>query len=202
MFSAVNKHNNQGRQQPQVSMNFFRMPMRQPVQPVANVVTKVPEYAPSDGDKMKWGKHIWAFFHTIANNVKEESFPHIRKELLDIIYSICCTLPCPVCSEHAKEYMKSVNFNAIQKKEDLIKMLFDFHNAVNARKRYRRYEEGELKKYNKEVLNEIIVNFLIAYNDRQRSLKLYADDLQRRGNAKRIGEWLQKHIIDFTRTIV
>ena len=37
---------------------------------------------------MKWGQPTWFFLHTIAEKVNENSFPNIRRELLDIILKI------------------------------------------------------------------------------------------------------------------
>ena len=70
-------------------------------------------------EEIKWGKPTWQFFHMLAHKIKPEYFKQVRIELLNTIYSICSTLPCPVCSEHAKQYMNSINFNNIQTKEDL-----------------------------------------------------------------------------------
>jgi hypothetical protein len=84
--------------------------------------------------KMKWGEPTWFLFHTLAEKIKPEYFTAIKKELLNVIYSICANLPCPTCATHAISYMKEVNFDAISTKDHLRIMLFRFHNEVNVRK--------------------------------------------------------------------
>ena len=84
--------------------------------------------------KMDWGEPTWFLFHTLAEKVKEEEFQNIRVELLNIIYSICSNLPCPVCSTHAKQHLNGTNFNNIQTKQQLKDFFFHFHNIVNQRK--------------------------------------------------------------------
>ena len=86
--------------------------------------------------KMKWGEPTWFLFHTLACKVKEDCFQKVRGDLLNHIYSICVNLPCPMCANHAKEYMKNINFNTIRTKQDLIDMLYVFHNAVNKKKNF------------------------------------------------------------------
>jgi hypothetical protein len=70
--------------------------------------------------KMKWGEPTWYLFHALAEKVKEDRFQAIRGELLNTIYVICKNLPCPLCANHATQYMNAINFNTIQTKKDLI----------------------------------------------------------------------------------
>ena len=148
--------------------------------------------------KMIWGAPIWFLFHTLAEKVKEEEFHIIRTDLLNNIYAICVNLPCPICSTHAKEYMDHTNFNTIRTKSDLKNMLFQFHNEVNKRKGYSLYPLSELdEKYSKAITVNIIQNFMIHFQDKHRSPKLIASDLQRTRIAMKLKEWFQQNIIHF-----
>jgi len=151
---------------------------------------KPKEYSPSDGNRIKWGRPTWRFFHVIAHKIKPEHFKQARKEMLDAIYSICSTLPCPVCSEHAKQYLNAINFNTIQTKEDLKDMLYNFHNAVNIRKNYAPFSREELDAtYGQFNTIEVAREFLFYYKDRHRSMNLVADDLIRSRISVNIQKW-------------
>ena len=56
-----------------------------------------------------WGPSTWIFMHTLAANVKETSFPIIGPSLILILIQICNNLPCPECSQHAKQFWSKVN---------------------------------------------------------------------------------------------
>lgn len=191
MFSIVNRNNTQIKP-PQIQMQMQMQNRRvMSMRPLSNALTQKPkEYSPSDGDRIKWGRPTWRFFHVIAHKIKPEYFNQVRKGMLDTIYSICCTLPCPVCSEHAKQYLNAINFNAIQSKEDLKDMLFNFHNAVNVRKNYAPFSREELDA-TYDQFNTIAVarEFMFYYKDRHRSIKLVADDMMRTKIAGNVQNW-------------
>ena len=96
-----------------------------PTQPAISTPPVIP--------KVKWGEPTWFLLHTLSVKIKDSEFGRVRQDLLNKIYAICTNLPCPTCSQHAKTYLDGINFNSIQTKEDLIKMLFVFHNSVNQR---------------------------------------------------------------------
>lgn len=202
MFSIRTKNNTQTNKPQQMQMQMTVMPFMRSIHkplPVAQKTIEPTIYSPSDGDRMKWGKHIWTFFHTIAHKVHPDFFPHIKKGLLDMVYTICSSLPCPMCTEHAKKYMNGVNFNAIITKDDLINMFFAFHNAVNARKNYKPFSKEDLfQTYENQQLMVVIHNFMIAYKDRHRSMKLLADDMIRVQYAANISNWLQNNLKYFS----
>jgi hypothetical protein len=148
--------------------------------------------------KMIWGPPIWFLFHTLAEKVKDESFQQIRNDILNNIYAIAINLPCPICSTHAKEYLDRINFKTIQSKNDLKNMMFQFHNEVNKRKGYSMFPMAELdEKYSKAVTVNIIQNFMFHFQDKQRSPKLIANDMQRMHIARRLKEWFNANIVHF-----
>lgn len=199
MFSIVNRHtspyfNNsvsikQSQPQMQMQMQNLRQFANKPLV-TKTVQPKQPAFSPSDGNKIKWGRPTWRFFHTIAHKIKPEYFKQVRKDMLDTIYSICATLPCPVCSQHAKQYMDSLNFNTIQNKDDLKTMLFDFHNVVNARKNYAPFNKVDLDStYDDANTIAVAREFMYHYKDRHRSTKMVADDMMRAKIAVNIQSW-------------
>jgi hypothetical protein len=163
-----------------------------------NIINRQPEQIQEPEKKILWGPAIWFLLHTMAEKVKPELFSSIRVELLNNIYSICVNLPCPLCSNHAKEYLDKINFNTIQTKLDLKILLFNFHNDVNKRKNYALFSREELdEKYSRANTVNIIHNFIIFFQDKYRSPKLIADDLQRKYIAIRLREWFSHNIHSF-----
>ena len=192
--STLNNSNNNN------TKNVFQISRMIPHYVRPNIINKEPEQIQIQEPEKKilWGPAIWFLLHTLAEKVKPELFSSIRVELLNNIYSICVNLPCPLCSNHAKEYLDKVNFNAIQSKNDLKILLFNFHNDVNKRKNYGLFSKEELdEKYSKANTVNIIHNFMYYFKDKNRSPKLIADDLQRRHIAVILKQWFSNNLQHF-----
>jgi hypothetical protein len=144
---------------------------------------------------MKWGAPTWFLFHTLAEKVKPEHFQDIRKDLLNLIYTICSNLPCQMCAKHAVQYLNNVNFNNITTKESLRFMLHRFHNEVNRKKNVPEFPVDQLTKkyYGANTIN-IIHYFMPFFEDRHRNMKMIADDLHRSQVALRLKAWFNKNI--------
>lgn len=144
--------------------------------------------------KMKWGSAVWFFFHTLAFKVKESEFPRIKSELLNHIYSICTHLPCPICSDHAKLYLKGINFNAIQTKTQLIDFFFQFHNTVNQRKNYPSFPREDLEqKYTLAITQNMFFNFQRGFQDRSYNPSHINDQYVRNRVLSMFTEWFYKN---------
>jgi len=148
--------------------------------------------------KMKWGEPTWYLFHTLACKVKQEEFMKIRIELLQSIVSICSNLPCPLCANHAKEYIKQNGFYLIATKQGLIDFLYKFHNEVNKNKNVPLFEYDQLAiKYNSANTINIIQNFMVRFQDGSRNIKLIADDLYRKQLTRQLKDWFRNNIQSF-----
>ena len=157
-----------------------------------------PTTDPTQKKLMVWGEPTWFFLHTIAQKVKDESFNNIRLDLLKHIYNVCCNLPCPTCSQHAKRYLDSINFNAITTKEQLKQMIYVFHNSVNARKSVPMFPVEQLdEKYSLAITSKIFNNFIVHFNDTYRSPGMIADDLYRKQLSKGLIEWFRNNSAHF-----
>jgi len=199
-FTVYNKNDkNSVYSQPNINTGqllSFRQVMRNYNPNVANqtnaeVVEKKVETQPK---KMKWGEPTWFLFHTLAYKVKEADFPKVRSELLGNIYNICSNLPCPICAEHAVEYMRKINFTTIQTRRQLIDLLFNFHNEVNKKKGFPLFKYEELDdKYSKAVTKNIIFNFMIHYQDKHKSIHMISNDLYRARQVIVLKEWFNKN---------
>jgi hypothetical protein len=191
MFSLARRKTTQ-QQQPAPQMQFA---YRQ-IPTTTYVVNKqVPQVQQQDNlPKMKWGRPIWTFFHVMAQKVKPEYFNLVIRDFLKNIMLVCGTLPCPICSTHASEYMRSINMNNIRTKDDLINLFFNFHNVVNQRKGYAVLQKDQIPKY--ETANTIaaIKSFVYAFEDKSRSMKLMADDLSRARISSQFKFWINANI--------
>jgi len=185
-------------QRPMTNVQPAPFRMRLPAsQPPTVVQRAVP--TPSVEKKVKWGPAVWFALHTMAEKVKEESFSQIRLSLLKWVYTICTHLPCPDCSAHAKTYLDGIHFNIIQSKQDLKRMVFDFHNSVNASKGYALFAWEELDaKYSVAVTANIMLNFVSFFEDRKhRSVKLIATDLHRALLSNEFKKWFNENLQHF-----
>ena len=180
-----------------VMMMGFTRNTRMYNQPI-KIEEKSIQISPSDAAVMTWGAPTWYFLHTLAEKIHENEFANIRSELLNIIYMIISNLPCPLCSEHGKTFLKSINFDNIRGKDDLKKMLFDFHNLVNTRKHFALFSYDELNsKYSIAITTNVFQNFMYYFSKKSGNIRLISEDLHRQAMLKIVKEFLHSKIIYF-----
>ncbi len=124
----------------------------------------------NDKPDMAWGAHYWYFFHTLTEKIIDDKFNSKKDELINIIQMICSNLPCPECTEHAKDYINKVDWKNVKSKMDLKHIMYTFHNNVNSQKNYPIFSLDELEtKYKSANTIAIINNFLnyFPYKGRQ-----------------------------------
>lgn len=193
MFSLVNKKTSSSNSQlkkPSMIFEFKNsMPIRPPPPPKPQVMV-----VENSTPKMRWGRPIWTFFHVTAEKIKPEFFGIVIREYLNYIVLICNILPCPICSQHASEYMRSINLNNIKTKDDLINLFFNFHNVVNVRKGYPVLAKNSIPAYNQLNTVSVIQQFMVAFEDKSRSMKLMADDIARARIVGKLKFWINVNI--------
>jgi len=183
-----------------MKMNYINTMIPPPATNVATVnkIDLINVDAVVSTNTMKWGKPTWFLLHTLAEKVNEDQFSYLRKDLLDIVYSICTNLPCPDCANHAKIYLDGINFNTIQTKQDMKMMLFIFHNSVNKRKGYEMFTKEELDtKYATAITSNIIQNFMSYYLVRNSAPQMIANDMYRRRIIIKIQDWFNQNMGNF-----
>ena len=111
-----------------------------------------------------WGPPTWIFIHTLAEKIKDESFPIVGQHVIMSIIQICNHLPCPECAQHAKEFWSKVKISSIKTKTDLINVLFVFHNTVSKRKGLRPFKYESLKYYQSRNVIETYNAFSRTFN--------------------------------------
>ena len=178
--------------------NYYSVNVYKPsVQNQESQVTKVNEDLQKQ-KSMKWGEPIWFFFHTVAEKVRSESFHIVKQDLLNIIYKVCANLPCPMCANHAIEYMNKINFNAIQTKEQLKDLLFVFHNSVNVRKKFPIFMRKDLdEKYSRANTINIIQHFLNIFQQKTSNIHMIANNMHRTSITNEIKTWFNNNIQHF-----
>jgi len=106
-----------------------------------------------------WGTPTWYLFHTIAARVDEVYYKKNHKYVWDFIKSCCSVLPCPYCRSDAVNYVSHITYNMVDDKDKFIKILFDFHNHVNKKKKSALFEFSELKMYEKANIKKVLKLF-------------------------------------------
>jgi len=136
----------------------------------------------------QWGPPIWTLFHTLLAKINETSYHSIGHQLFSFIKTICKYLPCPDCSNHATQFLNKINMNAIKSKQELINVMYVFHNIVNKRKKKPLYPSIELQKYNNNDLIQTYNNFAGVYQTTG-NMKLMTDSFQRQIILNNFKKW-------------
>lgn len=159
---------------------------------MGNLTISVNGYRNTGG--LSWGPPTWCFLHTLVEKIKVEHFSILRLEILKNIYNICVNLPCPECSQHAKNYLNGVNFNALKSKEDVKNMLYEFHNLVNVKKGKPLFNRNDLDdEYKNNVLSTTFYNFLVKFKDKYSSNRFIHEDLYRANLSNKIISWYKQN---------
>ena len=111
----------------------------------------------------KWGNTYWIFLHNFCNKIDEDYFKNNKTFVLNTVKLICTSLPCETCSQHAKYSLDKYNYNNINNKENLKKLLFDFHNHINHRLNKPIQDISILNKYDTCNFNISCNNYIKLY---------------------------------------
>tara|TARA_B100000902_G_scaffold390464_1_gene439418 strand:- start:1169 stop:1630 length:462 start_codon:yes stop_codon:yes gene_type:complete len=143
--------------------------------------------------KQAWGNACWYLFHTLAYKLKDDRVDLVPQILANIRY-VCANLPCPDCSAHAIETMKTLRHDRIKTKDALIQVLHQFHNVVNKKTGqafFTRQEHDE--KYDKARTDAICSNFIRVMQSRfPTNERGIVNDLQRKIMVKHIHDFITK----------
>lgn len=144
----------------------------------------------------EWGPCTWYLFHTLAEKVKDESFPLIKDSLISLIKRICSNLPCPECAGHAEQKIGTLNVNGIRNKRDIQLMLLSFHNEVNQRIKNPLFTEKQMdEKYKTANTAKVIQYFVQIWQKPNPNPKLLTGSFHKSQVIKElIGWWSTNHI--------
>ena len=144
----------------------------------------------------QWGPPTWMFMHTIAEKIKEESFPIIGQQLIIQIIQMCANLPCPECASHAKLFWSRVKTGNIKSKHELIHLLFVFHNTVNVRKRMPLFKTESLAFYKSRNIIQTFNYFVRNFNT-YGNMNLLTESFHRNRFLFSIKNWLMNNLHHF-----
>ena len=140
-----------------------------------------------------WGPPTWLFFHTIVEKIKDSSFPIIGTQLILQIIQICNNLPCPDCAEHSKQFWSNVKINNIKTKQDLVNLMFVFHNVVNKRKKLGQFKYENLQYYKSKNVIHVFNDFAKHFNTNG-NMKLLTESFHRVRQLGFLRTWIIKNI--------
>jgi len=110
----------------------------------------------------EWGNAAWFTFHTLSEKLKDEyNTPNAIAELRNVLIYICFNLPCPVCSEHAKNKINQVNLNEIYSKDILKDFFYELHNTINVDLNKPIYSRGDFEDMYGRANTRAIVSYFI-----------------------------------------
>lgn len=188
MFSRLSKRTTDNNNI-QMNLNMYKRPTLKQLttNKPKEVVVQQPEKNQKQG--MQWGKHVWYFLHTFIEKIKDFEFENVRTDILKFIFQICTNLPCPLCSEHAKNHLNGINFNLLNSKQQVKITLFNFHNMLNKQKGYVIFTQAELSKYSNADFKRVIFNFFNAYIEKNNNLRMMNQNLHRALIIKDLKTW-------------
>jgi hypothetical protein len=129
----------------------------------------------------EWGNITWKLFHTLAIQLDEKKFEHVKDLVIEIIVDTCRNLPCPICQKDATDLIKKAYLNKITSKKYLIEFLRQFHNIVNIKLHKKNVTETEINNiYKNTNLYNTIQEFIRIYNISYHNLKLNKSDYKKK----------------------
>jgi hypothetical protein len=146
----------------------------------------------------QWGPPTWIFIHTLAEKIKDDSYSIIGPSVIQNIIQICNYLPCPDCSDHARQFWSKVNINKVNTKQDLINLLYVFHNGVNKRRVVKLFKYSDLEYY--KTLNVISTfnNFARNFHTKGNMAQL-TESFHRTRLLSSLKKWLMTNIQYFNK---
>jgi len=110
----------------------------------------------------EWGNAYWDLFHTLSYKLKTDSKAN---ELYKHFYTLCSILPCPICKQHAIQYLSKIKKNSINKRDNLINLFFNFHNDVNIKLKKKQFSKDQFENlYSKKKIVNTLNTFSIIYS--------------------------------------
>lgn len=145
-----------------------------------------------------WGPSTWMFMHTLAAKITESGFALIGPNLIVTLIQISNNLPCPECAEHAKQFWSKVKTVNIKTKQDLINLLFVFHNMVNKRKQFSPFKYENLAYYETKNVIDTYNAFAKNFNTRG-NMNLISESFHRNMMMSNLRTWMMSNIHHFNK---
>ena len=135
-----------------------------------------------------WGMPTWIFLHTLLAKIPDEQY--VAADVLTQIKLLCSVLPCPDCAAHATQFMSKIEVKHVLTRESLQKVLWGFHNFVNARLHKPLFTYDRIIIYNTLSLPFVYNVFLREFTRPQNIPKLFMDSMTRARVVERFKTWM------------
>lgn len=126
--------------------------------------------------KTYWSTVTWTLLHTFPKTLSNDFFVENKETILALLYDICISVPCPICSKHAITHLNKYNyFNKMinNTPKELETNIFNFHNTVNKSLSKPIENISILKEYENIDFLEVYKLWNTRYNITTINLRLY-----------------------------
>lgn len=110
-----------------------------------------------------WGPPTWEFIHNLADKIDDSIFENVIVSVWNNLLIIIKNLPCKYCSQHAYGLLKKVDTKSIYNKTILKKLLYRFHNVVNAKLKKEICDDEIITKYDTIPIKESAYRLIISW---------------------------------------
>jgi hypothetical protein len=138
----------------------------------------------------EWGPPTWMLFHAIAHRIDPDFYKQQAPFLLDLFKSVCATLPCPICVEHATKYMSTITIRQLPTKEKFEEMLWTFHNTANKRLKKDIYPADQLERYSKARIFAMLQLYKRHMYNNYHLNRGFTDQMMRKRVADKVSNFL------------
>lgn len=113
-----------------------------------------------NSSKTYWSAITWTFLHTFPTTLTLDFFQKNKKKILRLMYDVCVSVPCPICSKHAIQHFKKYNYfheSINNNPKDLSHNIYKFHNDVSIMLKKQPFNDSIIEEYN-------TIDFLDVFN--------------------------------------
>jgi hypothetical protein len=141
----------------------------------------------------KWGNSTWKFFHTLAERLDTEAPREVVTSLFTLFVQICKFLPCPSCAEHAYRTLSRVSPRECSTKQELVNIMYLFHNQVNARRKVPLFNYADMSHYKTLNISLVVNEFIQRYQTRG-NMQFIAESFQRELIVQSVIHWIRSNV--------
>ena len=147
-----------------------------------------------------WGPTVWTLFHTLAEQINDDAYPYLSRQMFSMIVSICNYLPCPDCANDSSKILAKVKIEDNKTKQHFKNTMYIFHNYVNVKKRKPLFNYSVINMYQKYNIINVVNNFIKNYNTKG-NMKLLTESFKRELVIKNFKNWITRNIRAFIPTL-
>lgn len=146
--------------------------------------------------KTYWANITWMLLHTFPKTLTNDFFNQHKDTILNLLYDICISVPCPICARHAVANLKEYNYfhkkinNTIS---DLEINIFNFHNKINTMLLKPNVSADILSEYDTIDFSEVYKKWNENFTIKVVNLNLYTQKMAVKNAKEKFIEFVTKH---------